>query len=393
MVHMPVKSRVAHFGFMVHTGSRDELSSEHGIAHFIEHGIFKGTTKRKAYHVISRLEDVGGEINAYTTKEETCVYASFLKQDYRRAMELIYDICFHSVFPEKEINREKGIIIDEILSYKDSPYELIFDDFEEQVFRGHSIGRNILGTEEKLLAFSRYDIQRFIIDNYSTHEMVLSSAGDIPFSRLVRNAEKYFGVPREKNRIRNRTTPSHYKPEIVHSLKNTYQTHCIVGNTAFSAQDERRAGMALLNNILGGPGLNSRLNLSLREKMGVSYHAESQYNAYSDTGILSVYFGCDKENFKKSLEVVFREFKKLRDKRLGELQLSRARRQLMGQITISADSSEHMMLTIAKNILLYDRIDSLDEIWSKLEAVTSSELMDIANEILNRKTISILEYH
>lgn len=393
LIHYPVKSHVAHFGFIVHTGTRDELPNEHGMAHFIEHVIFKGTTKRKAWHVLSRLEDVGGEINAYTTKEDTCVYAAFLKNDYERAMELIYDICFHSIFPQKEIIKEKSVIIDEILSYKDSPYDLIFDEFEEQVFNGHAIGRSILGDEAALANFTRKGIFKFITDNYSTEEMVLSSVGDIAFPKLVKLAEKYFGAAKHKNRIRKRIKPSSYNAEVIHTRKNTHQTHCALGTVAYDAHDDKRTGLALLNNLLGGPGLNTRLNLSLREKYGYSYNVESQYTSYSDTGILTVYFGCDKEKFKKSLNLVFKEFQILQEKKLGTLQLSKAKKQLLGQVAIAADSHEHLMLTMGKSILLYDKIDSLEEINRKIEGVSSSDLIEIANEIFDRDRLSILQYH
>jgi predicted Zn-dependent peptidase len=393
LIHYPVKNLVAHFGFIVHTGSRDELPEEHGMAHFIEHVIFKGTKKRKAYHVLSRLEDVGGEINAYTTKEDTCVYASFLKNDYERAIELIYDICFHSVFPQKEINKEKGVIIDEILSYKDSPYELIFDEFEEQVFNGHAIGRNILGKEKNLLSFTRNNITRFIADNYSTEEMVLTSVGDIPFNKLRRLAEKYFGLARHKIRSRSRIRPNSYKAEVIHARKNTHQTHCALGNISYNAQDEKRTAMALLNNLLGGPGLNSRLNMSLREKSGYSYHVESQYTSYSDTGIFMVYFGCDKGKFNKCIDLVFKEFKSMCEKKLGTLQLSKAKKQLLGQVAISADSHEHLMLTMGKSLLLYNKADSLEEVKTKIAKVTDVRLLEVANEILEKNKISILQYH
>lgn len=393
LIHKPVGNLVAHFGFMVHTGSRDELPEENGMAHFIEHVIFKGTKKRKSWHILSRLEDVGGEINAYTTKEDTCIYSSFLKGDYERAIELISDICFNSVFPEKEINREKSIIIDEILSYKDSPSELIFDEFEEQLYNNHAIGRSILGEEKALMSFKREHIANFIDANYATDEMVLSSVGNISFSKIIRLAEKYFGNVGSKTRLRQRILPNHYDPKTIHSRKNTHQTHCILGNIAYNALDEKRTALALMNNILGGPGLNSRLNISLREKSGYSYNVESNYVSYSDTGHLSVYFGCDKENYERSLQLVFKEFKKLRDDKLGTLQLSKAKRQLLGQVAISADSNEHLMLTMGKSLLLYNRVDSLEEIRDKIEKLTSNDLLSVANEILDLNSLSILQYY
>lgn len=393
LVHKQIDSIVAHFGFSVHTGSRDELPEEHGMAHFIEHVIFKGTKKRKAWHIISRLEDVGGDLNAYTTKEDTCIYASYLKDDYERALELISDICFHSVFPVKDINREKGIILDEILSYNDSPSELIFDEFEEQVYNDHAIGRNILGDEKKLHSFDPKLIRSFMKTNYATDEMVLSSVGNISFSKLVRLAEKYFGEVNPRTRSRLRIHPNHYEPKNVHSRKNTHQTHCMVGNLAYDALSEKRTTLALLNNILGGPGMNSRLNISLREKSGYSYNVESHYTPYSDTGLLVVYFGCDKENFNPSLKLVLKEFKKLRDEKLGSMQLNKAKRQLLGQVAISADSNEHLMLTMGKSILLYDRIDSMMEIREKIESISAEDLLEVANEVLDKNKLSILQYY
>ncbi len=393
LVHKQVPNLVAHFGFIVHTGSRDELPLEHGMAHFIEHVIFKGTKKRKSWHILSRLEDVGGEINAYTTKEDTCVYASYLKADYNRAIELIYDICFNSIFPEKEINKEKSIILDEISSYEDSPSELIFDEFEEQIFNQHAIGRNILGNKKSLLSFKKEDILSFTNENYATDEMVLSSIGNISFAKIIKLVEKYFGQVPEKNRKRNRVIPNSYEARTIHTRKNTHQSHCIVGNVAYDAISEKRFPLALLNNIMGGPGMNSRLNISLREKSGYSYNVESQYTSYTDTGILNIYFGCDKENYEKSLNLVLKEFKKLQRETLGSLQLSKAKKQLMGQIAIAADSNEYEMLRMGKSTLLYDKIDGLMETAAKIEAIKSSDLLDVANEILSKNQLSILQYY
>lgn len=393
LVHKQLDRQVAHFSFMVHTGSRDEQPHQHGMAHFIEHVIFKGTKKRKAWHILSRLEDVGGELNAYTSKEETCVYATFLKADYDRAMELISDICIHSVFPEKEINKEKGIIIDEISSYNDSPSELIFDEFEEQVFNNHAIGRSILGEEKRILSFNRNDIYEFMGDNYATDEMVLSSVGDLPFEKFIRLAEKYFGHIPAKSRKTKRQHPNSYTPRTIHSRRNTHQTHCIIGNIAYSSGSDKRIAMALLNNILGGPGMNSRLNISLREKSAYSYNVESNYTSYSDTGILNVYFGCDKENYEKSLKLTFREFDKLKNNALGSLQLSKAKKQLLGQIAIASDSNEYQMLRMGKSILLFNHVDSIKDTATKIEVLSSSDLLEVANEILERKQLSILQYY
>ncbi len=392
LVHQPSASLVAHFGFIVLTGSRDEEEDEHGMAHFIEHVIFKGTKKRKNYHIISRLEDVGGEINAYTTKEETCVHASFLKEDYRRAIELIYDICFNSVFPEKEISKEKSVILDEILSYKDNPSELIFDDFEEQVFHGLPIGRNILGTPENLEKFDRNSIRKFIGNNYSTSEMVICCVGDLNFGKLVLFCKQYFGSVESKNRKKLRVPPNGYKPEFKSLEKNTFQNHCMLGNIAYKLDDKRRIGLLLLSNILGGPGMNSRLNMSLRERNGYSYDVESHYAPYSDTGIFMVYFGCDKGKFDKSLALVYKEFEKLRKDALGSLQLSKAKKQILGQVAIMSENNEALMLSMGKTLLVHNQIDTLEEIRKKIDAVTSLQIMEAANDILEPGKLSVLRY-
>ena len=392
LAHLQVTGMAAHFGFMVHTGSRDEKPRENGMAHFIEHVIFKGTRKRKAFHILSRLEDVGGELNAYTTKEETCIYASFLKQDYERAIELVFDICFNSVFPARELDREKSVIVDEIMSYLDSPSELIFDEFEEQVFNHHPIGRSILGDEKRIMSFTREDVNNFIRHNYATGEMVLCSVGNLSFSRYRKLCEKYFGNVAPKERLRKRSRPDTYEPLTRVVDKNTHQSHCIVGNVAYDAHTEKRYPLALLNNLLGGPGMNSRLNMSLREKSGYSYNVESHFTPYTDTGIVDIYFGSDKDKFGKSLDLVFHEFRKLREEKLGTLQLSKAKKQLMGQVAIASESNEHLMLTMAKSILLYNRFDSLEDIRRKIDAITAVQIMEVANEILDRDKLSILHY-
>ena len=392
LVHQPSASLVAHFGFIVLTGSRDEEESEHGMAHFIEHVIFKGTKTRKNYHIISRLEDVGGEINAYTTKEETCIHSTFLKVDFKRAIELIFDICFNSVFPDKEITKEKSVILDEIASYQDSPSELIFDDFEEQVYHGLPIGRSILGTAENLEKFDRNSILRFIRNNYSTSEMVLCSVGDIPFGKLVNICKYYFGSIGSKNRFKQRVPPNGYSPQYRSLEKNTFQNHCMVGNIAYKVDDDRRIGLLLLSNILGGPGMNSRLNMSLRERNGYSYDVESHYAPYSDTGIFMVYFGCDKGKFEKSLQLVYKEFEKLRKVPLGSLQLSKAKKQILGQVAIMSENNEALMLSMGKALLVFNRIDTIEEIRKKIESVTAAQIMETANEILNPASLSVLKY-
>lgn len=392
LIHQPDGSQVAHLGVILNTGSRDETATEHGIAHFIEHCIFKGTRRRKAYHVLSRMEDVGGELNAYTTKEETALYATFLSADYARAADLLSDILFRSVFPEKELKREKEVIAEEINSYKDSPSELIFDDFDELVFDGHPIARNILGTFESVRGFGREEIFRFMENNYHTDQMVISSVGNIPFKRLVHLAGRHFGEEPAKTRVHNRVQFSGYQPGERMVEKETFQTHCMIGNVAYDSNHPRRIVMILLNNLLGGQGMNSRLNLALREREGMAYNIESSYNSFSDTGLFTVYFGTDNDNYDKALEVIYREFRLLREKKLGTLQLSRAQRQLTGQLAIAGENHEDLMLTIGKTYLFYNQVDPFHVVYKKIEAVTAEQILEVANEILDPARMSRLIY-
>ncbi len=392
VAHKRVDSPVAYACIMVNAGTRDELDKEHGIAHFIEHVIFKGTKRRKAFHIMSRLEDVGGELNAYTTKEETVVHATFLKDDYHRAIELVSDIVFHSTFPDKELEKEKEVILDEINSYKDSPSELIFDDFEELIYPNHPFGRNILGTKKHIKRFNREYISTFMDRCYSTDQIVFCSIGNVPLFRVKKLAERYLGSIAKSNREKPRISVNAYVPNSLSVKKNTYQQHCILGCTAYHLKHPKRIGMYLLNNILGGPGQNSRLNLSLREKSGYAYNVESNYTPYTDTGVFSIYFGSDKANFNKSLELVQRELNRIRTEKLGVLQLFKAKRQLMGQLAIASENSEILMLNTARSVLVYDEIDSLNEVNKVIEGISSSELIEIANEILCENNLSTLIY-
>jgi predicted Zn-dependent peptidase len=362
------------------------------MAHFIEHMLFKGTKKRKAYYILSRLEDVGGELNAYTTKEETAVHASFLKEDYERAVELISDISFNSVFPEKEIEKEKDVVIEEINSYLDNPGELIFDDFEELIFSGQPIGHNILGTTGTVKSFTHKMISDFILKNYNTDQMVFCSVGDIQNEKVLRLFRKYFDTVPAQSREPQSVVSWKYKSSVVTKKMGTFQNHCIIGNIAYDLKDKRRLGMYLLNNILGGQGLNSRLNLSLREKNGLAYNIESSYNPYCDTGAFSIYFGTDNNNLEKSISVTFSELKKLREKKLGSIQLSKAKNQIKGYLARGYENHESLMLSLGKSLLVFDRIETLTEICRKIDSIDSSELLTTANDIFDQEKISTLIY-
>ncbi len=392
IIHQHTDSPVGHLGVLINTGSRDEKENEHGLAHFIEHSVFKGTGKRKAYHVLSRIEGVGGELNAYTTKEETVLYSTFLNEYYARSAELLSDILFNSTYPEKELNREKEVIVEEINSYKDSPSELIFDEFDELVFDGHPIARNILGTKSKVRAFNRDAIFSFIGNNYHTDQMVISSVGNIDFNVLTKMLEREFGHVPEKLRNTTRVKFENYIPQTRVVSKETFQSHCVLGTTAFDIKDPNRLVMVLLNNILGGQALNSRLNLALRERRGMAYNVESGYTAYSDTGLFNVYFGTDKENLERAQSLVQKEFDLFRDKKLGAVQLSRAKKQLIGQIAISTESREDMMLSIGKSYMIYDRVDPLRVVFKKIEEITAEQIQEVARLVLDKNQMSTLIY-
>ncbi|RUA24452.1 MAG: insulinase family protein [Bacteroidetes bacterium] len=393
IIHKHVNNQVAHCGVIINTGSRDETENEQGIAHFIEHTIFKGTQKRKAYHILSRLENVGGELNAYTTKEETCIYASFLKPYYERSIELFADISLRSIFPKAEIEKEKEVVIDEINSYRDNPAEEIFDEIEDLVFEGHSLGRNILGTKEQVRNFTRQNIFRFIKRTFNTEETVICSVGDIDFNKLVRLAEKYFGHAKANPRSFKREAFSNYKPKSKSFDKGMYQAHCIIANEAYSRQDAKRAPLILLNNVLGGPGLNTRLNMGIREKYGFCYNIESNYTQYSDTGIVSIYLGTDFGYLQKTISLAYKELKKLREQKLGSLQLQRAKQQMIGQIAISQESNVNELLSIGKSILAYDKVESIEQILKEIDGITASQLLDVANEVFDPQKLSLLIYN
>lgn len=392
VIHKRTNRQVGHCGLVINAGSRDELDNEQGLAHFIEHSIFKGTKRRKTYHILSRLDAVGGEINAYTTKEETWIYASFLNDHYERALDLIADISFNSIFPEKELKKERAVIIDEINSYRDNPGEMIFDDFEEHLFRSHSLGRNILGTIDSVNSLSRDDIFNLIGRRYTTDQMVFSSVSNLSLREVKRLAKKYLGdIPASTtSQKREAFSPNgsiHQELE-----KDIHQVHYILGSIACSYDDNRRTAMVLLNNLIGGPAMNSRLNLSVREKHGIAYHIESNYTPYSDTGMFQVYLGTDKKSFAKSKKLVNKVLAELRERKLGPTQLHQAKQQLSGQIALAQESGVGTMIALGKSMLLYDKVDSIDEIFTKIDGLKASDVIEVAEEVLDPEKMSSISY-
>ncbi len=392
VVYLHAPAHVAHLGINVLGGSRFEHPDEDGLAHFLEHCIFKGTKKRKAYHVLSRLDSVGGELNAYTAKEEICVYASFTKEHVRRAAELLADITMNSNFPEKEIEKEKEIILDEIISYMDSPSDKIFDDFEAMLFKGHALGNNILGTKESIQRFGRKDLSDYMQRHFTSDNMVISFVGDVPLKRLTAILEDYFtGIPVGSSS--REFEPFHNAPVFRYRSKEAnYQTHALIGGIGPSYKDEERKGMTLLVNLLGGPALNSRLTLSIREKHGYSYNVEANYTPYVDTGFWSIYLGADQKYIDKSISLVYKELKDICNKRLGTLQLSRAKDQIKGQMALGLDSNSGLMLGLGKSLLLFDQIDTVEEIFSGIDKLTSSDLLEVANTYFDPQKCSELVF-
>ena len=392
LVHHPVQSPVAHCGIFIHAGSRDETESEHGIAHFIEHTIFKGTVKRNVFQVLNRLENVGADLNAYTGKEETCIYASFLNEYYDRTLDLFQDIFFHSVFPVKELEREKQVVMDEIQSYHDTPAEQIFDDFEDLVFAGHPLGKNILGSAKSLKKLKQEDILNFIHRNYRLDEVVIASVGMIDFNKLVKAVKKYFSDHPGRGQSHPRVAFRDYQPFIKSLRKKTSQVHCLVGAPGYAYRDKRRIPLALLNNILGGPIMNSRLSLALRERNGLTYHNESNYTAYSDAGIMHIYFGTEPVHYEKALAILHKELKRLREEKLSTLQLHTVKKQIIGQLAIAQESNLAEMLAIGKSYLLQNRFDPMEMIIERIQQTTAEDLTEIASEIFEEKQLSMLTF-
>lgn len=387
--HFP--SPITHCCFVLNAGSRDELPGKEGLAHFIEHLLFKETERRNTPQILNRLELVGADLNAYTTKEYTCIHASLLKQHLERTVDLFEDILFHSTFPEEEMEKERGVILDEIASYQDQPEEAIQDDFEELLFAGHPIGKNILGTPESVTALSGNDIKQFTLANNNTHQMVFAVYGDYDFNKLIKLCEKYFGNVAENNNQKNRIAPDIIESAYQAIKKPIAQTHCVLGGRAYPSAHKNKYGLLLLNNVLGGMGMSNRLNLEIREKYGIAYTIESNYTSLTDTGIFSIYFGTDAGKAEKALKLVHKELKKLRDNKLGTVQLKQAKEKFIGQIALAEENRMNLIISMAKSLLDFDHIDTLEDIFNKINGVTAEDLLEISNEIFdNDRMITLL---
>lgn len=385
------QGNVAYCGLAVNAGSRDESPEHHGLAHFVEHTIFKGTKKRRAWHILNRMERVGGELNAYTTKEETLVYSVFPSGNMERAVELISDLVTNSVFPEKELMKEKEVVIEEIQSYRDTPSEAIFDDFEDIIFKGNELGHNILGTEECLERIGSAECMNHLKRLYVPENMVLFAVGSIPEEKMLRLAERYFAHIDHRLPLRHRTTPVIATPFNTEKLIDSHQAHTIVGAPTFGMHDANKYALLLLNNIIGGPGMNSTLNVAIRERRGYAYTVESSVTLFSDCGLLTIYFGSDEKHVDKCLQLIHRELDRFASKQLSQTALDAAKKQFIGQLLVGSENPENYALSLGKSILNFGNFNSVNEIADRIRAVTPDQIRLAAEAIVPR--CSTLRFH
>jgi len=383
-------SKIVHCGIMLDIGSRDETQENQGIAHFWEHMAFKGTTKRKSFHILNRLESVGGDINAFTDKEKVIFYASLRNVYFERAVELLADITFNSVFPKEQIERERNVILEEMSMYHDDLEDYLQDEFDGIVFRKHPLGMNILGTKATVSSFKRKDFENFLQENMDTKRIVFSSVGNVPMEQVIELAEKYLGAVPKMSSKKKRANFKGFKPTEVIIHRDVKQARCAIGRPAFKFTDEKRSPFYMLTNILGGPGMNSRLNLSLREKYGLVYSIAAQFVSFTDTGLFVISFGTEPSQLEKSIALVKQELKKLREEPLGKKQFAEAKEQMLGHLAISEENNISFMIMMARNLLDAGKVTSLDEIFERIKNVKTETLMEISNEMFQEEKLSYL---
>lgn len=383
-------SQIVHACVVINCGSRDEDPAKQGLAHFIEHMLFKGTKKKSLYQILNRMEVVGGELNAYTSKEQTCIHASFLKEHLPRAIELFHDLLFNSTFPEIELKKEKQVIMDEIDSYLDLPEEAIQDDFEEIIFKNHPLGANILGTKKTVAKIKRTDLLNFTKQHYCAEDIVLGVYGNINQQELLELSDLYFSKAKRKSTLKSRLKPSKYKAQQIAQSKNSIQSHSVIGTRALSIHHPDKTTMLLLSNYLGGPGMSSRLNMEIREKKGICYTIDANYTPMSDTGIFSIYMGTDAEKMEKCMSLVMKELKLLREKKLGSLTLNQAKKKFIGQISLAEENHLSVLIAFCKSILDHGKADTIEEIYHKIESVNASDILTLSNQIFDESNLSSL---
>ena len=400
IIHLPSDSKVVYCGYQINAGTRNEELGEEGLAHFCEHVTFKGTERRKAWHILNCLESVGGDLNAYTNKEGTVYYAAILKEHIAKAVDLLSDIVFHSTYPQQEIDKEVEVICDEIESYNDSPAELIYDEFENILFKGNSLGHNILGTAEQVRQFTTEDALRFTRKLYRPDNAVFFAYGDIDFKKLVTLLKRSVGSEelrvkneefnsREEERMKGEESNSP-KGQTIVMEKHTHQAHVMIGTQAYDVHDDRRMPLYLLNNILGGPGMNAKLNLALREHNGLVYTVESTMVAYGDTGTWSIYFGCDEHDVKRCLRLVRKELDRFMEKPLSDAQLRAAKKQIKGQIGVACDNRENFALDFGKSFLHYGWEKNVDRLYEQVDEITAQQMQAVAQELFDEHRLTTL---
>ena len=397
IIHLPSDSQVVYCGYQINAGTRNEEPGEEGLAHFCEHVTFKGTERRKAWHILNCLESVGGDLNAYTNKEGTVYYSAILKEHIARAVDLLSDIVFHSVYPQAEIDKEVEVICDEIESYNDSPAELIYDEFENILFKGSPLGHNILGTAEQVRAFKTEDALRFTRKLYRPDNAIFFAYGDIDFKKLVRllqralaNDESVVNLAEEKLPKKYPSVGDGIAGQTIVMQKNTHQAHVMIGTRAYDVNDDRRMPLYLLNNMLGGPGMNAKLNLTLREHNGLVYTVESTMVAYGDTGTWSIYFGCDEHDVKRCLRLVRKELDKFMQKPLSDAQLKAAKKQIKGQIGVACDNRENFALDFGKSFLHYGWEKNVDRLYEQVDEITAAQIQAVAQELFDKDRLTTL---
>lgn len=396
IIHLPSDSKVVYCGYQINAGTRNEEPGEEGLAHFCEHVTFKGTERRKAWHILNCLESVGGDLNAYTNKEGTVYYSAILKEHIARAVDLLTDIVFHSVYPQAEIDKEVEVICDEIESYNDSPAELIYDEFENIIFKGSPLGHNILGTAEQVRSFKTEDALRFTRKLYRPDNAIFFAYGDIDFKKLVRLLQRALADDESVSSVKS-VGPKNYPSvgdgiagQTIVMQKNTHQAHVMIGTRAYDVNDSRRMPLYLLNNMLGGPGMNAKLNLALREHNGLVYTVESTMVAYGDTGVWSIYFGCDEHDVKRCLRLVRKELDKFMQKPLSEAQLKAAKKQIKGQVGVACDNRENFALDFGKSFLHYGWEKNVDRLYEQVDEITAEQIQAVAQELFDKDRLTTL---
>lgn len=392
VVYAPSPTNTVYLGLALDAGTRDETDGESGMAHFAEHLSFKGTDRRTSRQIITYMESVGGDLNAFTGKEETVYYCTCQKEHFSRAMDLLFDVAFHSKYPQEEMDKEVEVVIDEIESYNDSPSELIYDDFEAMLFHGHPLGRSILGNAERLRAYKTEDVQNYTSRLYVPSNAVLFVYGNVSEKEILRRIPDDVLSEAGQRIVTDETILRPYAPQSKVIEKDTHQAHIMMGARAFGGTHPKHLALFLANNILGGPGLSSRLNLALREKRGLVYTVESTLTTYTDTGVWAIYFGCDHHDAEKCKRIVKRELQRLCDAPLSEKVLNAAKRQIIGQIALSYDNFESVAIGMGKRMLHYGRTQTKEQFIDRIQALTAEQVWDAAREIFNPENLTILEY-